>query len=54
MRSWSGREIAKRLRDTTAKAVVADYFGTCENAQGIIGWDTITSHAGRTKLAHHF
>lgn len=52
---WA-REFAKRLHETTDKAVVADYFGTVlENAQGIIGWDTIYMHMlAEPKLAHHF
>jgi uroporphyrinogen decarboxylase len=37
---WA-RDLAVRLRETN-KAVIADYFGTVlENAQGIVGWDTI-------------
>ena len=53
--SWA-RESAKRLRDTSDKAIVADYFATVlENAQGIIGWDTIYMHmVGRPELAHYF
>lgn len=53
--AWA-REFARRLHETTDKAVVADYFGTVlENAQGIIGWDTIYMHMlAEPKLAHHF
>lgn len=41
---WA-KAYAKNLRETTDKAIVADYFGTIlENAQGIIGWDTIYMH----------
>lgn len=52
---WA-REFAQRLRQTTDKAIVADYFGTVlENAQGIIGWDTIYMHMiAQPSLAHHF
>lgn len=52
---WA-REFAKSLRESTDKAIVADYFGTVlENAQGIIGWDTIYMHMlAEPKLAHHF
>ena len=52
---WA-REFAKQLHETTDKAVVADYFGTVlENAQGIIGWDTIYMHMiAQPDLAHHF
>lgn len=53
--AWA-RKFAKNLRDTTDKAIVADYFGTVlENAQGIIGWDTIYMHMiAQPELAHHF
>lgn len=53
--AWA-RDLAQHLRQTTDKAIVADYFGTVlENAQGIIGWDTIYMHMIRQpKLAHHF
>jgi uroporphyrinogen decarboxylase len=53
--AWAA-ELAQHLRQTTDKAIVADYFGTVlENAQGIIGWDTIYMHMIRQpKLAHHF
>ena len=49
-------DFAKNLRQTTDKAIVADYFGTVlENAQGIIGWDTIYMHMlSKPQLAHHF
>ncbi len=52
---WA-RDFAKRLRETTDRAIVAVYFGTVlENAQGIIGWDTIYMHMiSEPKLAHHF
>lgn len=52
---WA-REFAKNLRDTTDKAIVADYFGTVlENAQGIIGWDTIYMHMiAQPQLARYF
>ena len=41
---WA-KAYAKNLRETTDKAIVADYFGTIlENAQGIVGWDTIYMH----------
>jgi uroporphyrinogen decarboxylase len=52
---WA-RNFAKHLRETTNKAIVADYFGTVlENAQGIIGWDTIYMHMiAQPALAHHF
>ncbi len=52
---WA-REMAKKLRETTDKAIVADYFATVlENAQGIIGWDTIYMHMiAQPKLAAHF
>ncbi len=52
---WA-RDFARRLHETTDKAVVADYFGTfLENAQGIIGWDTIYMHmVTKPQLAHHF
>ena len=47
---------AKNLRETTDKAIVSDYFGTIlENAQGIIGWDTIYMHMiAQPQLAEHF
>ena len=47
---------AKNLRETTDKAIVADYFATIlENAQGIIGWDTIYMHMlAEPQLAKHF
>lgn len=53
--TWA-REFARRLRETSDKAIVADYFGTVlENAQGIIGWDTIYMHMiSKPSLAHHF
>jgi uroporphyrinogen decarboxylase len=52
---WS-RNFARHLRETTDKAIVADYFATVlENAQGIIGWDTIYMHMlAEPKLARHF
>lgn len=52
---WA-RDFAKRLRETTDKAIVADYFATVlENAQGIIGWDTTYMHMlSQPSLAHHF
>ena len=51
-----GREFAQRLRQTTDKAIVADYFATfLEHAQCIVGWDTIYMHMlRRPRLAHHF
>ena len=52
---WA-RDFAQRLRQTTDKAIVADYFATfLEHAQGIVGWDTIYMHMiKRPQLAHHF
>ncbi len=52
---WT-RNFVQRLRETTDKAIVADYFATVlENAQGIIGWDTIYMHMlSEPKLAKHF
>ncbi len=52
---WA-RDFARRLHETTDKAVVADYFGTVlENAQGIIGWDKIYMHmVSKPKVAAHF
>ncbi len=52
---WS-RAFARRLRETTDKAIVADYFGTVlENAQGIIGWDKIYMHMmSKPKVATYF
>ncbi|MCZ7574160.1 MAG: hypothetical protein M5U01_36890 [Ardenticatenaceae bacterium] len=52
---WA-REFARQLRETTDKAIVADYFATVlENGQGIIGWDTIYMHMlDRPDLVHHF
>jgi uroporphyrinogen decarboxylase len=52
---WAGN-YAKHLRETTDKAIVADYFATVlEHAQGIIGWDTIYMHMlAEPKLAKHF
>jgi uroporphyrinogen decarboxylase len=53
--AWA-RDFAQRLRQTTDKAIVADYFATfLEHAQGIVGWDTIYMHMiKRPQLAHHF
>lgn len=53
--AWA-RNFAKELRASTDKAIVADYFATIlENAQGIIGWDTIYMHmVAQPSLAHHF
>lgn len=47
---------ARHLRETTDKAIVADYFGTVlENAQGIVGWDTIyMAMIRKPGLAHYF
>ncbi|RME42176.1 MAG: hypothetical protein D6791_18380 [Chloroflexi bacterium] len=52
---WA-RDFAQRLRQSTDKAIVADYFGTfLEHAQGIVGWDTIyMAMLRKPKLAHHF
>ena len=52
---WA-RNFAQRLRATTDKAIIADYFGTVlENAQGIIGWDTIYMHMlSQPDLAKYF
>lgn len=52
---WA-RAFAKKLHETTDKAIVADYFGTIlENAQGIIGWDTIYMHMlAQPDLAAYF
>lgn len=52
---WA-RAFAQHLRETTDKAIVADYFGTVlENAQGMVGWDTIYMHMiKRQDLARHF
>ncbi|HSM59070.1 MAG TPA: uroporphyrinogen decarboxylase family protein [Candidatus Sulfomarinibacteraceae bacterium] len=52
---WA-RNFAQTLRTLTDKAIVADYFATfLENAQGIVGWDTIYMHMlTEPKLAHHF
>lgn len=52
---WA-RDFARHLRETTDKAIVADYFCTVlENAQGIVGWDTIYMHMlTEQKLAKHF
>ncbi len=52
---WA-RNMAQQLRQTTDKAIVADYFATVlESAQGIIGWDTIYMHMmAQPKLAKHF
>ena len=52
---WS-RNFAKHLRETTDKAIVADYFATIlEHAQGIVGWDTIYMHMlAEPHLAKHF
>lgn len=53
--AWAS-SYAKHLRETTDKAIVADYFATVlENAQGIIGWDTIYMHMlAEPHLAKHF
>lgn len=52
---WA-RAFAQRLHETTDRAVIADYFGTVlENAQGIVGWDTIYMHMiGQPDLARYF
>ncbi|MBI1876926.1 MAG: hypothetical protein HYR94_01590 [Chloroflexi bacterium] len=52
---WA-RNFAQYLRETTDKAIVADYFATVlEHAQGIVGWDTIYMHMlTEPKLAKHF
>ncbi len=52
---WA-RKFARQLRETTDKAIVADYFGTVlENAQGIVGWDTIYMHMlAEPALAKYF
>jgi uroporphyrinogen decarboxylase len=52
---WA-RDVARHLRETTDKAIVADYFATfLESAQGIIGWDTIYMHMlAEPQLAKHF
>jgi uroporphyrinogen decarboxylase len=52
---WA-RAFAKQLRATSDKAIIADYFGTVlENAQGIVGWDTIYMHmVSQPELAKHF
>ncbi len=52
---WA-RNFAKHLRETTDKAIVADYFATVlEHAQGIIGWDTIYMHMlAEPHIAKHF
>lgn len=52
---WA-RDFAKHLRGTTDKAIIADYFGTVlENAQGIVGWDTIYMHmVSQPELAKYF
>lgn len=52
---WA-RAFARELRETTDKAIVADYFATVlENAQGIVGWDTIYMHMlTEPELAKYF
>lgn len=52
---WA-REFALHLRQTTDKAIVADYFGTfLEHAQGIVGWDSIyMAMLRKPQFAHHF
>ena len=52
---WA-RNFAQHLRQTTDKAIVADYFATVlEHAQGIVGWDTIYMHMlAEPQLAKHF
>lgn len=52
---WA-KDFAKHLRETTDKAIVADYvFTVLDHAQGVVGWDTIYMHMlSEPKLAHHY